>query len=109
MQFNYIFLEMIQGEEKINLMKSLSNSEDLCLFEQEAIQMIIDYKWHTYAESFFRKKFYIYVLFLFTFYYDLESMHNVDEEGRRIKNQWFIIRKVVCWVIQIYFLGYEFV
>ena len=33
MQFNYIFLEMIQGDNKIKLMKSLADSEDLCLFE----------------------------------------------------------------------------
>jgi hypothetical protein len=86
MQFNYIFLDLIQGENKINLMKSLSDSEDLCLFEQEPIQMIIDYKWHTYAEAFFRRKFFIYICFLLTFYIDLESMHFVDEEGKRIKD-----------------------
>ena len=51
MQFNYIHLETIQGNRPITLSRTLTESEDMCIFEQEAIQCIIDYKWDTYAEK----------------------------------------------------------
>lgn len=58
MQFNYINLAQISGNgdselEVFNLAKSLKEAEDLRLFELEAIQVIIDYKWETYGRQFF--------------------------------------------------------
>ena len=53
MQYNYLLLDRIQGADKISLSKTLMRSENLVLFEQEAIQMIIDYKWNTYCRTFF--------------------------------------------------------
>jgi hypothetical protein len=52
MQFNYINLSQICGNgendlEVLNLAKSLKETEDLRLFELEAVQVIIDYKWET--------------------------------------------------------------
>jgi len=38
MQYNYINLKDIQGENKLWLSQCLKDSEDLGLFEQEAIQ-----------------------------------------------------------------------
>jgi len=37
MQFNYIDLETIQGDKAISITKTLMESEDLYIFEQEAI------------------------------------------------------------------------
>lgn len=41
----------------------------------------------------------VYFIFLLTFYIDLESMHRVDEEGRRVKDTLYWIRKVICSLI----------
>ena len=113
MQYNYIHLDKIQGEDKISLTRTLKDSEDLALFEQEAIQIIIDYKWETYAKRFFLIKLFTYAVFLVTFFVDLETLHgNASEEADvhpRIKDLAFIIRKVICELIQLYFLMYEIV
>jgi len=37
MQFNYIDIETIEGDNKLNLTKTLMESEELILFEQEVI------------------------------------------------------------------------
>lgn len=56
--------------------RTLKDSEDLALFEQEAIQIIIDYKWETYARNSFLVKLFIYSFFLITFYVDLETLNS---------------------------------
>tara|TARA_B110000285_G_scaffold130551_1_gene146655 strand:+ start:1999 stop:2166 length:168 start_codon:yes stop_codon:yes gene_type:complete len=53
MQFNYLDLNVIQGNNVLDLAKSLSESNDLKLFEMEAVQVIIDYKWNTYGRQWF--------------------------------------------------------
>ena len=85
MQFNYINMEDIQGEHKISFSKILKDCQDIELFEQEAIQNIIDYKWDTYGYTFFFNKFVLYFIFLVIYYVDLESLHHPDEEGNRVK------------------------
>jgi len=53
MQYHYIFMEAIEGGQKIDVARTLKDCEDIRIFEQEAIQNIIDYKWETYAREFF--------------------------------------------------------
>jgi hypothetical protein len=76
MQFNYIYLGKIQTKEKINLIKVIKDAEDLQLFEQEPIQVIIDYKWNTYTKNFFLFKMFIYLIYLTVFYLDIEDHFN---------------------------------
>ena len=113
MQFHYLCLDKIQGNDKIQLTKTLMENADLGLFEQEAIQIIIDFKWYSYAKKFFFVKFYIYLVFIISFYLDvgtLNSWHNDDDVNEhRIKDFWYGIRKFVGMIIQFFFLVYEFV
>jgi hypothetical protein len=49
---------------------------DLQLFEQEAIQMIIDFKWNSYAKNFFFVKLHIYLVFIISFNAELMTLSN---------------------------------
>lgn len=91
-------------------------STDLGIFEQEAIQMIIDFKWYSYAKKFFFIKFYIYCIFTISFYIDISSLNHthhsfpdIDEKNHRVKDFWYGLRKVIGMSIQFFFLSYEFV
>jgi hypothetical protein len=53
MEFNYINMEELQGDNKLEVIRTLSDCDDIYLFDQEPIQHIIDYKWDTYARQFF--------------------------------------------------------
>ncbi len=64
MQYNYIFMAEIEGQDKLDVMRTLKDCEDIELFEQESIQNIIDYKWDTYGRFYFLLKFLLYVIFL---------------------------------------------
>ena len=109
MEFNYIYLQEIQGSEKISLIRSLKESNDLKLFQKEAIQRIIDYKWNTYADRFFKVKFFIYLIFTMFFYWDMmkipsKRVPSTDEDINtiveyhgveiRVKDYQFYIRKI---------------
>ena len=41
--------------------------------------------------------------------WDLETLNIVDENDKRIKENGFYIRKIVCFLIQFIFLFYEFI
>ena len=73
-EFNYIHIGRIQTNDKTQLIKTLCESDDLELFEQEAIQVIIDYKWNTYARSIFLMKLVIYLVFEVFFFADVENL-----------------------------------
>jgi hypothetical protein len=121
MKYNYIFMSEIEANDKINIAKTLKDCTDIELFEQSAIQHIIDYKWDTYAQEFFLQKFYLYMIFIICYFYDMESIHNsrVDENGEFILNEYgdiieyrkknwlFYVIKGVCSMVQLLFLIYE--
>ena len=51
----------------------------------------------------------LYFIFLVTFYLDMENYHECNEiTGERIKDNHYYARKVICLVIQIMFMFYEF-
>ena len=74
-------MKEIEEADKMSVSQALKDCKDIKLFEQEAIKVIIDYKWETYGKSFFLLKFFIYTLFLLCYYIDLESIH-VDPDMR---------------------------
>jgi len=87
MQYKYILMEEIQGENKLEVAKTLKDCSDIELFEQESVQHIIDYKWNTYARNFFLMKFLVYCVFLVFYGYDLETIHWKDlDSNLRVKD-----------------------
>lgn len=113
MRYNYIFLQEIEAGCKINISRTLKDCTDIELFEQPAIQHIIDYKWDTYGRQFFLIKFYLYLVFLVAYIYDMESIHTTEvREGQvsdlRVKDGIFYAIKALCSTIQAIFMLYEF-
>ena len=94
----------------------MKDCKDIELFEDEAIQNIIDYKWNTYGYKFFLGKFLIYSVFLVLYYFDLESLpHDQGTDAEieplnmiRVKDAKFFILKGICGIIQFIFMAYEF-
>ena len=108
-QFNYIYMSEIEGDDKRGVLDTLKDCADIELFEQEAIQNIIDYKWNTYGKDFFLYKFYLYLIFLIFYYIDVESLDRVDDTSPRVKDALFWMCKAVGLIIQSLFFGYELV
>ena len=73
MEYNYIYMEKIQGKNKVDVSKTLSECDNILIFEQELIKNIIDYKW-TYTKNSFIVKFIVYLIFLVLYILDLESI-----------------------------------
>lgn len=72
MQYNYIYLNKICGDNKLAISRILKDCDNLELFEMEPIQHIIDFKWETYTYNFFMNKFLLYLIFLIFYYIDIE-------------------------------------
>ncbi|CDW72372.1 wd-40 repeat protein [Stylonychia lemnae] len=106
------------------LMKELSDTEKPEYFENLVIQNIINFKWNTYTKTVYQKKFYIYLIFLATFIFDIfysaysnkRQVKAETEENQLIVNAsevsepniWIkISAKVVCSAVLIYFLLHE--
>lgn len=117
MQYNYIYLEKIQGDSKLGISRILKDCDNLELFEMDPIQHIIDYKWETYTYSFFLKKFLIYCIFLISYYIDIErglmSQSGNDithsHSNHRVKDSLFYVNKGICIFVQTLFVLYEIV
>ena len=63
----------------------MKDCTDLELFEEEAIQNIIDFKWNTYGYKYYLNKFMLYSIFLVLYYVDLDSLP-FDKDSPRIKD-----------------------
>jgi hypothetical protein len=112
MQFNYINLSQICGNgendlEVLNLAKSLKETEDLRLFELEAVQVIIDYKWETYGRQFFINQLVMFCTYIVFFQLDMETISSTPVNGLRIKDFKFYAFKVICLSLQCFFLFYK--
>jgi len=88
--------------------QTLRDCTDIELFEQIAIQNIIDYKWDTYARTFFLTKFWLYSVFLLAYYADIETICASPEPSRH-KNFSFWLYKGVCTLINVLFFMYELI
>ena len=103
MQYNYINLKNLQYYNgKIELTRTLKNCDDLALFDQEVIQIIIDYKWNVHTRKYFLILFYLYTSFVIAYVIDIETLNLIeegDEVGYRIKNNTFIFVKSYCFII----------
>ena len=96
MQYNFINMVEIENGEKLSISKTLAKCKDLNLFEQESVQVIIDYKWSTHAFHYFRKKFMLYLVFMVTFFSDNE-IDKMKEEGKVLDDFYMnLVRKSIC-------------
>eukprot|EP00347_Sterkiella_histriomuscorum_P017811 403347898 len=68
-------------KEPREFMQVLSQSENLEVFEYLAVQIIIDFKWNQYTKSFFKKQFFIFLVFCFSFIF--EVMYSLIYLNRR--------------------------
>ena len=115
MQYNYIFISKVCGDNKIAISRTLKESKNLELFEMEPIQHIIDYKWETYTYEFFLKKFQMYLIFLIFYYIDIErglysELFLIQKNtGLRIKDSLFFVNKGICILVQSLFTIYELI
>jgi hypothetical protein len=83
----------------------LKHSEDLELFEQESIQVMIDYKWETYTKNFFLFQLILYSLYLISFYSDMQSLRGDHE--KRSKDNLFWCNKILGLTLHLGYLAYE--
>ena len=109
MEFKYIYIGEIEGDDKLEVSRTLKDCQDITLFEQEAIQHIIDYKWETYGRFFFLFKFCLYLVFLIVYYTEIENLSDVDDDDFRVKGIMFYTLKAIGMLIQSLFLLYEIV
>ena len=73
MQYNVINIGNIESDDRLSISRTLKYCNDLELFEQESIQMLIDHKWNTYTKNFFLIKFFLYITFVFFYFVDIEQ------------------------------------
>mmetsp|Transcript_14472 Transcript_14472/g.22443 ORF Transcript_14472/g.22443 Transcript_14472/m.22443 type:complete len:151 (+) Transcript_14472:5568-6020(+) len=73
------------------------------------MRMIVDYKWDTYTRQFFIDKLIYYFGFLVVFFIDIDYVF-IEEDphsDERTKGAWYIARKTMGILIQMFFFIYE--
>eukprot|EP00347_Sterkiella_histriomuscorum_P016393 403353358 len=99
-------------KEPTKLMKVLSETDNMELFDALAIQTIINFKWKQYTKSFFQTQFNIFLIFCFTFLFEIMySFTNVDRKSDPPVDQRniyvFCLLKSLATIVLTYFLIYE--
>ncbi|CDW84942.1 wd-40 repeat protein [Stylonychia lemnae] len=102
------------------LMKVLSLTEKPEYFENKTIQIIINFKWNKYSQQFYKNRFYVYLIFMASFIFDIfystyatqknqeETEVSSQEAEDSLPNIWIkITTKIICSLVLIYFLIYE--
>lgn len=108
MQYNIINVGNIEGDDKVSVSRTLKDCKDLELFEQESIQMLIDFKWNTYTKHFFMAKFFLYFAFVGFYYVDIESgLQHMRLHKSRISHLSFFLTKGITMFVMFLFLLYE--
>ncbi|CDW82015.1 wd-40 repeat protein [Stylonychia lemnae] len=98
------------------LMQVLSETENPEYFENRIIQTIINFKWNQYTRKFYHARFYVYLIFMASFFTDIfystYSLQNTNQEQRaedqRSEISQFnrilkIITKIVCCLVLAFF------
>ena len=67
------------SEETGTLMEALANTDELSIFEIEAIQDIIDYKWETFAANVHTRGFYIHLTYVISLLVYINNVLLVDD------------------------------
>ncbi|CDW81541.1 wd-40 repeat protein [Stylonychia lemnae] len=121
-EYHLIILPVTLQNNPKQLMKVLSETERPEYFENKVIQTIINFKWNEYTKRFYEFGFYIYLIFMTSFIFDIfystyATQSNCDEKDDVVgqsnteilrPNIWIkISNKIICSGILIYFLVYE--
>ncbi|CDW84948.1 UNKNOWN [Stylonychia lemnae] len=120
-EYHLINLPVTLKEKPQQLMNVLSQTENPEYFENKTIQTIINFKWNQYTKQFYKNRFYVYLIFMASFIFDIfystyASQSNSDptqQDGEAVlettpPNIWLkISTKVICGGVLIYFLIYE--
>ncbi|CDW73596.1 wd-40 repeat protein [Stylonychia lemnae] len=116
-EYHLINLPITLGSNQQALMKVLSDSDRPDYFENSVIQSIIKFKWNQYTKSFYQNRFYIYLIFMASFIFDIfystyatqndqnsQDQKEVDQESQILHpNIWLkISTKVLCSIILSY-------
>ncbi|CDW77824.1 wd-40 repeat protein [Stylonychia lemnae] len=99
-------------DEVANDQDVLSTTDVNEYFESTTIQTIIKYKWEAYTKRFFERQFYLYLIYLLTFIFEIfYSLSNGKTQKDYIEDDRIltviIITKMICSLILIYFLNQE--
>ncbi|CDW91053.1 UNKNOWN [Stylonychia lemnae] len=121
-EYQLINLPVTLRQNRTDLIQVLSETDKPEYFENEIIQSIIKFKWNTYTKSFYQKKFYIYLIFMTSFIFDIfystyASKNSQEKTDQSIKvtdseviqpNIWLkILTKAICCAVLTFFLIYE--
>ncbi|CDW78074.1 wd-40 repeat protein [Stylonychia lemnae] len=104
--------QTIASNDPKYLMQTLSQSNIDEYFENVTIQTIIMYKWETYAKRYFSNQFFMFLIFLcsyiFEVFYSLKLGKTQKEYIQDERNQWIMIsNKILSILILLYFLMHE--
>ncbi|CDW76701.1 UNKNOWN [Stylonychia lemnae] len=121
-EYHLINLPITLQKNPTELMKVLSETDKPEYFENKIIQSIIHYKWNQYTKQFYQDRFYIYLIFMASFIFDIfyqtYSMKNLNDITKQnsgdLENEvlqpniWVkITTKTICGMVIMYFLIYE--
>ncbi|CDW84476.1 wd-40 repeat protein [Stylonychia lemnae] len=118
-EYHLINMPITLQSKPQELMTVLSETDRSDYFENEIIQGIIKFKWNEYTKSFYQSKFYIYLIFMAAFIFDIfystyatavrDEDSKTDYETQRLQqNIWIkISTKAICSIVLLYFLKYE--
>ncbi|CDW89455.1 wd-40 repeat protein [Stylonychia lemnae] len=118
-EYHLINLPVTLRSNPKDLMKVLSQTDKPDYFENQVIQSIIKFKWNEYTKSFYKNRFYTYLIFMASFIFDIfysayASASQTDtnsQDKKEVDHQtqiWLkILTKVICSIVLFYFLTYE--
>ncbi|CDW79849.1 wd-40 repeat protein [Stylonychia lemnae] len=122
-EYHLINLPQTLRNNPQQLMQVLSETERPEYFENQVIQAIIKFKWNKYTKSFYQNRFYIYLIFMASFIFDIfysvyatqndqeksEQKSSADLDTEILQpNIWIkISSKIICSLVLLFFLIYE--
>ncbi|CDW85076.1 wd-40 repeat protein [Stylonychia lemnae] len=124
-EYNLINLPKTLINNPTELMKVLSNSDKPEYFENQIIQSIINFKWKKYTLSYYQTQFYIYLIFMTAFTFDIfyttysSKSYNDYTKQQEVKQAddnpedyvpnilVKISTKIICGLVLIFFLIHE--
>lgn len=107
--------ETINCQDKRELMRALLSSGRVDVFENLAVQTIIDFKWTKYTKKFFEKQFYLFLVFTVLFIFDMFLAIDIRANSISFQKEgltdWRMKVSVAltlsCVFILLYFAAYE--
>ncbi|CDW82687.1 wd-40 repeat protein [Stylonychia lemnae] len=119
----YYLINLPETLQKLELIKALSITKNLDYFDNLTIQTIIQFKWREYTKTFFKLKFFIFSLFVFSLVFEIwysnykgktQAQPSNDDKNIGITSYpdsrdltLMIINKSICFTVLLCFFFYE--